>query len=227
MRQVFLAVLAIAPLSPDCLSAETSESLTIEQIAMPFEVQEVRMELRWALTRRTYNARELLLTVHQGASDSGSYGLFNLFRVAWTPPAPIQYERTLRLQTQSVGVSHFLEPQLVWAVDDEGDRRQVLVVTELVHGSAGIRHFSLYEVIADGETVPLEFQLASRALSGELADDETLCGSGGHDFGSFPFRFTYAINVAGDYPCRAQRGTIVGKYKLTGSRITLDSAARQ
>ncbi len=228
MQSTLLVTLAVSLLVvwPETVDAETPESLTIEQVALPFAAHDTRMELRWALTRRTYSAKDVLLTVHQGASDRGSYGVFNLYRVSWLPPEPIRYERTLRLETETAGVSHFIEPQLVWAVDESGDRRQVLVVTELVHGSAGERLFSLYEIVGNGEVEPLEFISARQSASADLADDETLCGTGSHDFSVFPFRFSYAINIVGQRPCKVSRGTMTGEYKLVGKQVLLRRADR-
>ena len=227
VRTLLVTLTIFLPIvEPDPVAADPPETLTFEQVAMPFTAHDTRMELRWALTRRTYNARDLFLTVHQGASDLGSYGVFGLYRVSWTPPDPIHYERTLRLETEAAGVSHFIEPQLVWAVDEAGDRRQVLIVTELVHGSAGDRLFSLYEIAVNGEVEPLEFITARQAASADLAEDETLCGTGSHDFSVFPFRFFYAINVVGQRPCKALRGTMAGEYKLVGRQVLADHAAR-
>lgn len=229
MSNVSAVTIAVSLLAvgPSALSAEQQERLTSEDVVRPFTVDGTRMELRWALTRRTYDARDLFLTVHQGASEQGSYGEFNLYRSSWAPPEPIRYERTLRLETQARGVSHFLEPHLVWAVDADGDRRQVLVVTELVHGSAGERMFSLYEISGRGEAEPLEFEPAGSALGPRLAEGETVCGSGSHDFSRFPFRFSYAIDAVGQHPCRASRGTMAGEYKLVGERVSLGHADRQ
>ena len=208
------------------LGVSHAEIYLTDEIVSSKKINKTVYELRWALTKSTWNTKHLFITVHQGITENASQSVFNLYSPTWIPPEPMKYKHILEIRTQAQGGSHFTEPSLVWAMDERDKRRQILIVTELVHGTAGIKEYSLFEIKPNTTTERLEFEPAIKVLQKHVKTEESICGSGGHNFSTYPFTFRYAINIKNERPCKALRGSFEGEYKLVGNKVLYSVATR-
>ena len=140
---------------------------------------------------------------------------------------------------ESLGVTYFLKPAIVWATLKGGDHEQLIQITEVYYGTGGFKKEHIYttssggkELAADLELKEVEFIPADKSFLKHLAKGEGVWKGVNTTFTDGWLIFEFYIWKDGDGNGTPTAGKVTGTYKLErkpdgGLRISMDIFKRE